>query len=114
MKTGIKEKVWAAVAAVFIVCGLIGLHYDDWTAWVLVIPFGWIILGCLLDFAINGKNTSKRSGFVAILCALILVNMCTIIVHRDTSFIVGRLLCSLGCVILIVNTATLNNDGRAC
>ncbi len=108
----IRNKIGAGIAAVFLLCGLIGLHYD-WTLWVIVVPFGWIIVGCLLDFIVNGKSTSKRSGIVAIFCVLMLTNMATIFEHRDTTFIIGRLLCSIGCAIFIINTSTLTKDGRS-
>lgn len=97
-----KDKILAVLVGILLLCGLVGLH-NDWTLYIMVIPFGWLLLGVALDWLINGKGSGRDCTYNAIACALILVNMATILVHRDTAFIVGRLLCSFGCVIVIIN-----------
>ena len=97
-----RDKIITISSLLLILFGLYGLH-NDWTLYVLVIPFGWIIIGVFLDFFVNVKGT-KKSGIISILCALILTNVVLILFHRDTPFVIGRLLCCFGAVILIIRT----------
>lgn len=69
--------------------------------WVLVVPFGWVFLGILFDFIVNNKG-SYESAWVSIFCTLILLNISLAMIHRDTYFIVGRILCALGLTLFIV------------
>lgn len=102
----IRDSVIAGVSIVLILCGLIGLHYDDWTSKVLIIPFGWGIIGLLLNMAINGKTSSSRSTIgIAVCGTLIIFNVGVIFVHRDTTFLIGRLLCIIGATLLIIRSA---------
>lgn len=73
----------------------------DWTSYVLVIPFGWLLAGALLDFIINGERT-KGNASTSILCTLMILNVALILVHRDTAFIVGRILCCIGASLAII------------
>jgi len=103
-KKEIRDKVLAAICIVLILCGFYGMH-NDWTTYILIIPFGWIILGVIFDGLVNEKGT-RESGIISIACALILVNLAVILVHRDTPFIIGRLLCCVGLSVLIIRTST--------
>jgi len=107
MNNILRDKVLAAISVLLILGGLYGLH-NDWTLYALIIPFGWILLGVILDAAINGSGT-RESGIISILCALILTNIVLLLVHCDKSFIFGRLLCCTGAVIVIIRTSTEAN-----
>ena len=99
-----RNKILAIISVMFIIGGMYGLH-NDWTLYAIVSPFGWLICGVLFDFLINGNDTTKASGEISILCFFVLTNMALILIHQDRAFIVGRLLCSIGATILIVNIA---------
>ena len=104
MTKNIHDKIGATIAMLFILGGFYGLH-NDYTLYILVIPFGWLICGVLFDFLVNGNDTTKASGIISILCFFILTNIALILIHNDNSFVLGRLLCSIGACILIVNIA---------
>lgn len=98
-----KNSIIAWIVIVLIVCGIYGMH-SDWTMYVLEVPV-WAVVGMLVDLLINGKNSSHETVFVSIMCVLILTNVSLLLVHRDTQFVVGRLLCTLGATIGIIRTA---------
>ena len=103
MNTDKRDKILMGIALPLIACGLIGLHYD-WMGIVLLIPFSWLLLGIPLAYVVNGKNPSGKSVIVSVAIALLLMNVAMIIFHRDTAFIVGRLLCIIGISILVIRT----------
>lgn len=100
-----RDKILATIAFGFFFCGLLGLH-ADWTLYALVFPFGWLLFGLALEFIVNNDKSTRESNINAISCALILTNISLIFVHRDTMFILGRLLCCIGATIVIVRTTT--------
>lgn len=110
-KKGLRDTIIAVISIALILCGGIGLHHD-WTMWALVIPFGWVILGVLLDMMVNGNTQprTKDSFYISILCTLILLNIGLIFVHRDTMFLLGRILCCTGASILIIRGAAQSNQ----
>lgn len=105
----IRDYAAAIIGIAFMLCGLIGMHYDNWIEWLILIPVSWIIPGFILDCIINGKGT-RESGGNAMCCILILLNMAAILIHRDTLFIVGRILCSFGAMILIIRATKNSNE----
>ena len=104
MKNELREKILAGIVMLLLFGGLFGLH-NDWTLYAIVIPFGWIICGVLFDFIVNGGETTRASGIISILCFFILTNIASILIHNDRDFVIGRLLCSIGASILIIDTA---------
>lgn len=105
-----RDKILAIIASAFVLCGFIGLH-ADWTLYVLVIPFGWLLLGLALELIINNKKGTRESHINAVCCALILTNVALMFFHRDTNFIIGRLLCCIGASIFIIRTS-IENHGK--
>lgn len=104
MTKDIRSKIFAVVSVILILGGFYGLH-NDWTLYVWVCPFVWIICGCLIDFLVNGKESTGATGFISILLTFILGNIAMILIHNDKPFIIGRLLCSIGATILILDVA---------
>lgn len=88
------------MSLVLMLCGIYGMH-NDWTTYIVVIPFGWLLVGVLFDWTING-NRKKENPATAILCTLILLNVILILTHRDTAFIVGRILFCAGASVLLI------------
>lgn len=97
-----KDVIFACIVIVLLLCGIYGMH-SDWTMYVLAVPV-WAVVGMLVDLLFNGKSSCHETVFVSIMCVLILTNVSLLLVHRDTPFAVGRLLCSLGATIGIVRT----------
>lgn len=79
---------------VFMVIAFLGTVYgwhNDWTTYVMVIPW-WAIGGCipLLLF----KDCKKNTAYSGVLILIIMTNLALLLVHRDTDFVVGRLVSS--------------------
>lgn len=73
--------------------------------YVLVIPFGWGLLACFLDLLINNKKGTRNGCIIPTCCALLLTNIALIFIHRDTPFIIGRFLCAVGLIFIIIGAS---------
>lgn len=91
MRFSLKGKILCTfLFAGWVFGSVFGLH-NDWTAYVIVCPLIWIIPGMLLAYAVCGKNTSKFDTLAGILAVPIIASAAFILIHRDTDFIIGRL-----------------------
>ena len=101
-KMTIREKVLFVFGMIGWIFGSVyGLH-DDWTVYVIVCPMTWIIPGMLLAYAVCGKNPSKFETLAGILAVPIIASAAFILIHRDTDFIIGRLVTIVTMTIALV------------
>lgn len=80
----------------------IGVFSEFSWEWLVFVPFTWIFVGTPLDWLINGKNDTKTSGYFSMLSAYVVANIALIIFHRETSFIIGRLILCIGYVLISI------------
>ena len=100
-----RDKVLVSIVFILLCASFcIGIR-DDWTYYILVIPFGWLLLGFAMDTLINGEKSTRKSMVNSTFCALILTSVIVILFRKfDTVFIIGRLICCIGCAISIIRT----------
>lgn len=99
-----RNKVAAAIFIASCLGGMYGMH-DDWTMLVMVIPFGWLIIGYLLGVLINGKKQTLESAMASVICTLLLLNVALIYFHRDTNFLIGRFIFVTGAVVMLIRAS---------
>ena len=100
-----KNKILVGFCISLIVGSLLCSHFDDWTGFVLFVPIIWGPAGLFFDYIINGVHHSRELKYLSVACAFIIANVVTIFVHRDTVFIIGRLLGIISAIIMIIATA---------
>lgn len=105
MRNKTKDKVLMCISALLLFSGLFGLH-NDWTTYVLAVPFGWGLIGLMLDIFINNRYSTRESIAIASLCSLVITNVALILVHNDISFVLGRLLCCIGSCLMVIRITT--------
>ena len=93
-----------SVLLMFIGC-LYGVHHD-WIIYILVIPFGWIVIGALLDTLVNGKYSNRESVVNAMLCAANVANVALILYDNAFDFVLGRLIFCTGSCLMIIRITT--------
>lgn len=109
MDLGLRDKIlmWLSVGAIIV--GLVyGTKECGNAIYLLAIPW-WAIIGGIIPLVIY-KKAKKDTALSGAVCALIVLNVSLILFYRSTDFIVGRLICTVGCVLFLLSVIQFPSD----
>ena len=103
----VRFKVIFVLSIMLFLAGIYGMH-NDWTVWLILIPT-WIIPGFLIEEFIGNSKTSQTL-YICICLYLLVMNLALVLVHKDTAFIIGRIIHSVGVLLFAIAMIYDNNQ----
>ena len=106
----IREKILLVALLIGWVFGSVyGLH-NDWTAYIIVCPLIWIPPGMLIAHMEFGKKPDKKAYLTGILSVPIIASAAFMLIHRDTDFIIGRLVLTITMALAIIMASEIDKE----
>lgn len=106
-----KDKVllWLVMALLFAGTALCIIGAEKGIVWIIgVAPVGAGVLGAIIDIIINGKRSESYLNASFNIYMLIIVT--AVLLNQNTTFIIGGIMCCLGCVLLNIRSYCENRE----